>query len=810
MARIDHHRTRANEILKQVPTIGIDGVVRVTGRDQDVLEDWRTRGLGQLDPTDAVSVAVLLIEKMVDRDGWWSAVRLLPSVSRRRLPYESIDVELLFVQLLRIPPYRWELIRGLKLAVGAADRLGSSTPWLAEMYRRMIDVLDQDQSQGGDRARLRSKLVALRVAGSGAASQPTNRVDLAPVRRDDGWAAYLADLLAGERSDAGALSTLLSHASALSGPRPTKTWMRTATAAVAAADGLDEVVHRMLAGALSCDTVIVETQWGHASAVRVGPGNADLLRGVVWCAMAIDPRPDWLIDALADLTAASMRDHTKVASSTIAALGAIGSAQAIGALARIQRSTRDRGHLKAVAKALDAAADQSGMSRSELLETTVLDSGLDVTGRRPFVFGEVTATLILDRNAKVTVEWDRAGERLRSMPADIKEAKPPELTDLKAATSALRALVSTERARLESLITEDRTWTVEQWSERYLSHPVTATLARRLLWSVEPPNSSPVVAVPGDDGRWSTSTGDTLTPARGAAVSPWHPLLADPAVVHDWRRRLEADEVRQPFKQAFREIYLLTPAEEATGVYSNRFAAHVLDYPLAYALMKERGWATNFLGPWDGGYDGVARREFAEQGVRAEFFHDAVEPGRHAVVYCATDQVRFCPLGRAREAMPVRDVPPMVFSEAMRDVDLFVGVASIANDPTWADRGTERGYEYWERAAFGDLTASAETRRDVLEHLLPKVRIADVARLDGRFLEVIGTRHTYRIHLGSGNILMSPNDRYLCIVPDRSPSSRALRFVPFEGDGTLAVILSKALMLAADDKIKDPQILRQL
>ena len=32
-----------------------------------------------------------------------------------------------------------------------------------------------------------------------------------------------------------------------------------------------------------------------------------------------------------------------------------------------------------------------------------------------------------------------------------------------------------------------------------------------------------------------------------------------------------------------------------------------------------------------------------------------------------------------------------MFSEIMRDVDLFVGVASIGNDPTWADRG-EQGY----------------------------------------------------------------------------------------------------------------------
>ena len=35
-------------------------------------------------------------------------------------------------------------------------------------------------------------------------------------------------------------------------------------------------------------------------------------------------------------------------------------------------------------------------------------------------------------------------------------------------------------------------------------------------------------------------------------------------------------------------------------------------------------------------------------------------------------------------------------------------------------------------------------------------------------------------------------------------------FLPFEGDQTLAVILSKAFLLAEDTKINDPTITRQL
>jgi hypothetical protein len=110
------------------------------------------------------------------------------------------------------------------------------------------------------------------------------------------------------------------------------------------------------------------------------------------------------------------------------------------------------------------------------------------------------------------------------------------------------------------------------------------------------------------------------------------------------------------------------------------------------------------------------------------------------------------------------------------------------------------------------LLPSAATRRDVLSRLLPRLRIADRCRLDGRFLVVRGDLRTYKIHLGSGNVLMEPNDQYLCIVPDRGRSSEAPGrvFLPFEGDGTLTLILSKPFLLASDATIKDPTIVRQL
>jgi hypothetical protein len=227
------------------------------------------------------------------------------------------------------------------------------------------------------------------------------------------------------------------------------------------------------------------------------------------------------------------------------------------------------------------------------------------------------------------------------------------------------------------------------------------------------------------------------------------------------------------------------------------------------------------------------RAEFWIEGIGEDYGTDTNDSG--VFLRLATDQVRFyrteaapnwahaCGGGYAsnaggpgtggiNEPLPLEQVPVLVFSEVLRDVDLFVGVASVGNDPNWSDGGPEGTYRnYWFTYAFGDLGESAKTRREVLERLIPRLKIADRCSFTDKFLVVRGQKRTYKIHLGSGNILMEPNDQYLCIVPDsRSRSGEDSLFLPFEGDNTLSIVISKALLLADDTNIKDPTITRQI
>ncbi len=264
----------------------------------------------------------------------------------------------------------------------------------------------------------------------------------------------------------------------------------------------------------------------------------------------------------------------------------------------------------------------------------------------------------------------------------------------------------------------------------------------------------------------------------------------------------------QPFKQVHREIYVVTDAERRTSIYSNRFAGHILRQPQFRALTRESLWRADLLGDWDQGDHGVAFRELPDS-WRVELWIEGVPTDAHGL-NVATDQVRFY-AGAADRPSELDQVPRLIFSEAMRDIDLFVGVASVGNDPAWQDRGPEGRYrDYWQRYTSDELSGTGAVRREVLTRLLPRLKIAHQCSLTDRYLVVEGRERRYRIHLGSGSVFMEPNGQFLCIAADRSRSAEQRFFLPFEGDSMLSLIISKALMLAEDWKISDPTIIRQM
>ena len=627
----------------------------------------------------------------------------------------------------------------------------------------------------------------------------------------DGWSAAVLEQAARWPGEAGGANLLLRHLMAAAGSKPSRKWLERAVALLRD-PGAAEMLRMLVESAGTGEAIMVRRRWdGGELPYLVSEANKDLLRAACWAAGAL--AADWAVPALhavggrsawgASLAVNGYVASAKIPNACVYGLGLIGSEPAIAGLLDLQRRVKHAGFRRQIGAALAAAAARAGLSPGEPAERLVPDAGLDGRGERQVAVDGAVARISIGDGWRVRAQWQATTDRSAQIPDDAAR-------QVKNAVKEVRAALAGERRRLEGLLAEERSWAVADWRRWYLDHPVTGSVARGLIWSF----STGVTGIPADgdwfDGDWFDGTGGQhAIPAEGT-VRLWHPARAGTAQVGRWRDYLVAAGRAQPFRQAFREVYLITPAELETRLYSNRFAAHVLRYQQAYALFKERGWAANYLGPYDGGYEGQARRDFPGAGLTAFFDHFPADTGPFAypVDLCTTDRVGFCRTGDRRRALvPLDEVPELVFSEAMRDVDLFVSVASIALDPRWADRGEDLHFPYWREHSFGDLAETGVVRREALARLVPKLKIAPRLELTGRYLHVQGRLNSYKIHIGSGNVLIEPDDRYLCIVP---ASGRAKVMLPFDGDQVLSIVLSKAVLLAADDKITDPTITRQL
>lgn len=547
--------------------------------------------------------------------------------------------------------------------------------------------------------------------------------------------------------------------------------------------------------------------------------NANLLRGLIWC--CTDCKKTSLASALAGAAIEGYRKvhggarSVKVANTCVYALKTMPFQYGAAQLERVRLYVRKPVYQAGLEQALDEAARRASMSRADLEELSVPTFALEL-GPLRFPVGPVEAEVqIVGFSAKI--QWyDAAGNAQKETPAAVKRAYRNERKELKSLRDDINRMLGAQRERLEHLPLTERQWPLSIWLERYLNHPVVGCVARRLIWRFT--DGEKVMSASWLDGQLLDADDRPLELSADTTVSTWHPIQCDAEQVLKWRTWLERHQITQPFKQAHREVYLLTDAERETAVYSNRFAAHVLRQYQLNALATTRGWRS--LLRFRDLDDNPATLELPHWNLRAEFAVRVPDYDYHHVV---TDQVSFYHLGAAsasnnrhthRARVPLTEIPPLVFSEVLRDVDTFVGVTSVGNDPTWQDGGPDGNYRtYWQAYSFGDLSATAQTRKQLLERLIPQLTIANRCTIEGRFLKVRGNLRIYKIHLGSGNILMEPNDQYLCIVPSssgRNSSPADKLYLPFEGDTTLSIILSKAFLLARDTKITDPTITRQI
>ena len=385
----------------------------------------------------------------------------------------------------------------------------------------------------------------------------------------------------------------------------------------------------------------------------------------------------------------------------------------------------------------------------------------------------VSFRLVVDPSGAAQIEASKESKELKDIPARLKNNGIVE--QLKAVQKDLRLQHSRARASLENAMVSGDCFTGAELA-KLEQNPVISALIQKLVF------------ISGEkhgylkNGELISFDGTAAALREADQVRPAHPYdLFVMGIWADYQRDLFDKQIVQPFKQVFRELYRPNGDELKQLTYSNRYAGHQVQPKKTLALLKGRGWTTSYE-------EGLQKVCFKENVIISLYaLADWFSP---AHIEAPTIEYVCFRARKTYETVPVDQIPPILFSEAMRDVDLAVSVAHAGGVDPEASLST------------------VEMRESLLGEMLRLLRLDNVElRKTHAFIK--GKLGEYTVHLGSGTVQKMAAGSVF-IVPVHS-QQRGRLFLPFmDDDPKTAEIISKIVLLAEDTKLKDPEILRQI
>jgi hypothetical protein len=386
-------------------------------------------------------------------------------------------------------------------------------------------------------------------------------------------------------------------------------------------------------------------------------------------------------------------------------------------------------------------------------------------------FDKHEIALEIDEAGKSAIIFYKEGVKCASLPAKYRKEK--EYLKLKEFNKTLREQYRRTRASLEAAMVNGDAFEYEE-IETLIQHPVVAPMLSKL------------VLISGEhigfwkDGKIVSLVGDVFDVSENIRIAHCVDLF-DKGEWSTFQKYCFRNEISQPFKQIYRELYVPTADELAEKSISRRYAGHQVQVRKTLALLKGQSWTVDY----EDGLQKVNHKQniISRMYAMADWFSPA------DVEAPTLETVEFFDRNTGKNLQFV-DVDKRVFSETMRDIDLVVSVAHVGEIDPEASQ------------------SSIELRSVIVEETCRLFKLDNVS-LTEKHVKIKGSLGEYSVHLGSG-VCHKVASSSLSIIPVHS-QHRGRMFLPFvDEDPKTAEIISKVLLLAKDKEIRDPSILCQI
>lgn len=437
-----------------------------------------------------------------------------------------------------------------------------------------------------------------------------------------------------------------------------------------------------------------------------------------------------------------------------------------------QRIASERKSVEISMNNLATNAGYSDVTRLTLrMETKLIDDMKELFEDR--VVEDVTVRLSVDGEGKAEIICQKDGKQLKSVPA--KHKKNEYIVKINESKKKLTQQYTRTKNMFEQAMEEHTAFTVEEIQILH-SNPVANAIVKSLVFTGESG-----LGFLGEDGCLTDYAGSKKQLKKEDTVVVAHPLhLYKEGNWGEYQRVLFEKEIKQPFKQVFRELYVKTQ-EELELNYSRRYSGHQIQPQKTVACLKGRRWVAD-----------------VEDGLQKIYYKENIIARIYAMADWFTPSdieaptLEWVEFSERTTGTPVKisDVPELIFSEVMRDVDLAVSVAHVGGvDPETSH-------------------STVEMRAALLSFTLPLFKLTNVEITKNHAI-VKGFYGTYDINLGSG-IIHKQGGAMIHVLPVHS-QHRGKLFLPFaDDDPKTAEILTKVILFAQDKKIKDVSILEQI
>lgn len=390
----------------------------------------------------------------------------------------------------------------------------------------------------------------------------------------------------------------------------------------------------------------------------------------------------------------------------------------------------------------------------------------------PKKLDDVDVYIKIDDLGQSEIIYEKAGKELKSLPTKLKKDKYIEA--IKEVHKNLKEQYRRSRKMLEEAM-EDGTEFYGYEIENLMTNPVIAPILKSLVFKM------------GNDLGYYVDK--KLKSAKKKSVAIKDNSLLKIAHCFDlfesgewatYQKDIYDRELKQPFKQVFRELYVKTVDEKGRDK-SLRYAGHQVQPSKTVALLKTRRWIID-------GQEGLEKVYYKEN-IIAKIFALADWFSPADIEAPTLEEVQFFDRKTFKPIL-IDEVPDLIFTEVMRDIDLVVSVAHVGDVDPEASHST------------------IEMRKAIVEFNCKLFKLKNVTFAENHAL-IKGESAEYSIHLGSGLIHQKAGSA-INVLPVHS-QHRGRVFLPFiDDDPKTAEIMAKVLLFAQDDKIKDVFILEQI